>query len=264
MNPLEKELLIRRFKGNPRIKVYDFCVSNDISEAAFRKWMKQYEAAGLEGLARQDAEFKDLLPEGSDLTLVGYKREVIKLRIENERLKKKLCRSDERGWGTGVCSLKAEEFEIVDLLSRDNPIRDICALMGVSRAGYYKWKNRGPSPRDTKREEIVALVKQVHAAHPTHGYRWTAAYIRINMQVIISDNHAYKCYRYLGVKAETKHRVRCSPRKVRDLYPNLIFSAWETVDRPRQIIVSDMTVIKVRYKSGKTRWKNYGELPKSR
>ena len=63
----------------------------------------------------------------------------------------------------------------MDLLSRDNPIRDICALMGVSRAGYYKWKNRGPSPRDTKREEIVALVKQVHAAHPTHGYRWTAA-----------------------------------------------------------------------------------------
>ena len=50
--------------------------------------MKQYEAAGLEGLARQDAEFKDLLPEGSDLTLEGYKREVIKLRIENERLKK--------------------------------------------------------------------------------------------------------------------------------------------------------------------------------
>ena len=72
LNPLEKELLIRRFKGNPRIKVYDFCVANDISEAAFRKWMKQYEAAGLEGLARQDAEFKDLLPEGSDLTLEGY------------------------------------------------------------------------------------------------------------------------------------------------------------------------------------------------
>lgn len=88
LNPLEKELLIRRFKGNPRIKVYDFCVANDISEAAFRKWMKQYEAAGLEGLARQNAEFKDLLPEGSDLTLEGYKREVIKLRIENERLKK--------------------------------------------------------------------------------------------------------------------------------------------------------------------------------
>ena len=50
--------------------------------------MKQYEAAGLEGLARQDAEFKDLLPEGVDRTEESYKREILKLRIENERLKK--------------------------------------------------------------------------------------------------------------------------------------------------------------------------------
>ena len=135
----------------------------------------------------------------------------------------------------------------MDLLRRDNPIKDICALMGVSRAGYYKWKNREPSPRDTKREEVIALVKLAHEEHPTHGYRWTAAYIRINMQVIISDNYAYKCYRYLGIKAETKHRVHYKPRKVRDLYPNLIFSTWETVDRPRQVIVSDMTVIKVNH-----------------
>ena len=31
---------------------------------------------------------------------------------------------------------------------------------------------------------------------------------------------------------------------VKDKYPNLIFSTWDTVDRPRQVIVSDMTVIK--------------------
>jgi len=31
---------------------------------------------------------------------------------------KKLYCTDERGWGTGVCSLKTEEFEIVELLSR--------------------------------------------------------------------------------------------------------------------------------------------------
>ena len=28
----------------------------------------------------------------------------------------------------------------MDLLRRDNPIKDICTLMGVSRAGYYKWR----------------------------------------------------------------------------------------------------------------------------
>lgn len=78
----------------------------------------------------------------------------------------------------------------MDLLSRDNAVKDICALMGVSRAGYYKWKNRKPSPRDTKREEVIAMVRKVHERHPTHGYRWTAAYIRINMHVSISDSYA--------------------------------------------------------------------------
>lgn len=88
LNPLEKELLIRRFKGNPRIKINDFCIANDVSEAAFRKWMKLYEAEGIEGLARNDSEFKDVLPDGANKTMEGYKREIMKLRIENERLKK--------------------------------------------------------------------------------------------------------------------------------------------------------------------------------
>ena len=88
LNPLEKELLIRRYKGNPRIKVCDFCAANGISGSAFRKWMKQYEADGIEGLARNDAEFKDVLPDGADKSMEGYKREILKLRIENERLKK--------------------------------------------------------------------------------------------------------------------------------------------------------------------------------
>ena len=135
----------------------------------------------------------------------------------------------------------------MDLLSRDYAIQDLCDLMGVSRVGFYRWKKREPPSRDTTREEMIKIVGEVHVEHPTHGYRWTAAYIRINMQITISDNYAYKCYRYLGIKAETKHRVCYRPRKVMDLYPNLIFTTWETVDRPRQVIVSDMTAFRFRY-----------------
>ena len=67
------------------------------------------------------------------------------------------------------------------------------------------------------------------------------------MHIEISDSYAYKCFRYLGIKAETKHRVHYRPRKVRDKYPNLIYTTWETVDRPRQVIVSDMTMFRNRY-----------------
>ena len=87
LNPLEKEFLIRHFKLNGRIKLRDFCTLNNVSDAAFRKWLKQYEEGGLEGLARAGAEIREVLPEGIDRTEEAYKREILRLRIENERLK---------------------------------------------------------------------------------------------------------------------------------------------------------------------------------
>ena len=89
-----------------------------------------------------------------------------------------------------------------------------------------------------------ALVSEVHKAHSTHGYRWVAAFIRANRGRSCSDSYIYKAFRYLGIQSETKHKPHYRPRKARDLYPNLIFTTWETVDRSRQVIVSDMTAWK--------------------
>ena len=116
--------------------------------------------------------------------------------------------------------------------------------MGVSRSGYYKWKTRDKTKRDIKREEMISLVETIHDNHKSHGYRWTAAYIRLEYGYECSDNYIYKCFRFLGIKAETKHQVHYKKRKEKDKYPNLIFTTWDTVDRPRQVIVSDMTAFK--------------------
>ena len=61
---------------------------NNITEPSLKRWIKQYEEGGLEGLARADAEIQSIVPEGFDRTEESYKREILKLRIENERLKK--------------------------------------------------------------------------------------------------------------------------------------------------------------------------------
>ena len=90
LNPLEKEFLIRKFKENSKVKLGDFCRANNVSETSFKKWLKQYEEAGIEGLARADAEIGNILPEGIDKIKEGYKREILRLRIENERLKKNI------------------------------------------------------------------------------------------------------------------------------------------------------------------------------
>lgn len=92
LNALEKEFLVKRFKERTDIKLSDFCEVNGVSVSAFKKWLKTYNEEGLEGLNKgKDRLGKDnppILPKGIENTEENYKREILKLRIENERLKK--------------------------------------------------------------------------------------------------------------------------------------------------------------------------------
>ena len=90
LNPLEKEVLIRRYQANPNVNIDDFCMVNNISVTAFKNWQKKYSEQGIEGLISKasGSEITELLPDGIDPTVENIKRELIKVRIENERLKK--------------------------------------------------------------------------------------------------------------------------------------------------------------------------------
>lgn len=125
--------------------------------------------------------------------------------------------------------------------------------MGVSRSGYYDWKKRPPEEERPKRSKIIKAVAEVHAAHPSHGYRWVHAFLELHHDIHVSANYIYKTFRFLGIESKTKHKERRQePRKQKNTYPNLILDTWDTIDRPWQVIISDMTGFW-------TRW-NYWEL----
>jgi len=115
----------------------------------------------------------------------------------------------------------------------------LCELAGVSRSGYYKWLKRTDEPPHD-REAVFDLVLQAHKEHPSHGYRWVHAYLVQQEGITVSADYIRRAFNVLGIESKTKHKKRGKPRKVKDPYPNLIFSTWETVDRPRQVMVSDM------------------------
>jgi len=87
LNPLEKEVLIKLYRRSPGVKLGEFCRANNVSDTAFKNWMKKYDEQGLEGLYRSK-KAPELLPDGIDKTVENYKRELIKTRLELERLKK--------------------------------------------------------------------------------------------------------------------------------------------------------------------------------
>jgi len=123
----------------------------------------------------------------------------------------------------------------------------LCELAGVSRSGYYKWKGRAKEPPH-ERQVILELVRATHEKHSTHGYRWIHAYLVRENGITVSAEYIRQAFRFLGIESKTKHKARLNPRKPRGPYRNLIFNTWETVDRPRQVIVSDMTAFWTRYR----------------
>jgi len=42
------------------------------------------------------------------------------------------------------------------------PIQELCALLGVSRSGYYAWLRRKPCRRQRDNEQLLVRIKQVH------------------------------------------------------------------------------------------------------
>ena len=87
LNPLEKELLIKLYRRSPGVKLSDFCSANNVSTAAFKAWLSRYDADGLAGLYRSK-KTPSILPAGIDETEENLRRELIRTRIELERLKK--------------------------------------------------------------------------------------------------------------------------------------------------------------------------------
>ena len=120
-------------------------------------------------------------------------------------------------------------------------------MASVSRSGYYKWKCRSKEPPHD-RQLILGLVKAAHEQHPSHGYRWIHAYLVRKNGITVSPDYIRKAFRFLGIESKTRHKPHRNQKRLKTQYPNLIFSTWETVDRPRQVIVSDMTAFWTRLK----------------
>jgi putative transposase len=60
-------------------------------------------------------------------------------------------------------------YRLIDENTAHHDVSLMARLLGVSRQGYYAWKSRGPSRRQT---EDAALAEKIKAHHErSHGTR---------------------------------------------------------------------------------------------
>ena len=83
-------------------------------------------------------------------------------------------------------------FRLIEAKKSQHPVSLLCGVLGVSRAGYYAWKDRPASPRAVRDAELTERIRQIHA-ESEGSYGWP----RIHAEL-----------RHRGVRASRKRIAR--------------------------------------------------------
>ena len=120
----------------------------------------------------------------------------------------------------------------------------MCRLYGVTRAGYYAWRLRGPSMRALDNERILAAIRQVHlASHGTYGSPRIYHTLR-NRGEIVGENRIARLMRGAGIQARVATLRYTVPNMKRFFrIPNQ--QQDKPGDAPNQVWVGDITYLKI-------------------
>jgi transposase InsO family protein len=121
----------------------------------------------------------------------------------------------------------------------------MCRVYGVTRAGFYAWRSRGPSLRTQQNVALSEQIKQVHQASRS-VYGSPRVYRRLReMGVVVSENRVAKLMRRYGIKARVATLRYTSPnlKKFFGSLPNQQYEHPAAV--PNQVWVADITYLKV-------------------
>jgi putative transposase len=89
-----------------------------------------------------------------------------------------------------------------------------CRLLGVSRSGYYEWKDRPLSAREQDNELLLKQIKQVHAdSRGSYGSPRVHAELTLGLGLVVNEKRVARLMRQAGVRGLYVRRRRgCTVR----------------------------------------------------
>ena len=100
----------------------------------------------------------------------------------------------------------------------------MCRWAGVSKSGYYAWRDGPDSSTMLRRKELAVMVKDVfESSHGTYGYRRVAAALA-RQKLAVTPSTVRSVMRELGlVAAQPRAKVRTTvPAQDLDERPDLV------------------------------------------
>ena len=121
----------------------------------------------------------------------------------------------------------------------------MCRVYGVTRAGFYAWRDRGPSRRAQENEKLSEQIRKIHQlSRNTYGSPRVYRQLR-EMGVSVSENRGAKLMRCCGIKGRWSTLRYTSPnlKKFFGCLPNRQYE--HPADELNQVWVGDITYLKV-------------------
>jgi putative transposase len=120
----------------------------------------------------------------------------------------------------------------------------MCAVLGVSRSGYYEWRDRPESARAVDDRRLLRSIRALHV-QSREAYGADKTWRVLRAQGISCGRHRVaRLRRQNGIEARRKRRFRVitEHHKLAPPAPNILEQCFQ-VDQPNRVWAGDMTVI---------------------
>jgi len=135
-------------------------------------------------------------------------------------------------------------FRLIDAKKSQHPVSLLCSVLGVSRAGYYAWKDRPASARRRRDDRLTEQIGRVHAeSNGTYGWPRIHAELR-HRGVHVSRKRVARLMRQAGLSGLVKRRKGKTTIRVPGIAtaPDLVRRDF-TPAAPNRLWVADLTEI---------------------
>lgn len=118
-----------------------------------------------------------------------------------------------------------------------------CRLLGVSRSGYYEWKDRPASAREQENELLLKHIEQVHKqSRETYGSPRVHAELTLGLGLPVNLKRVARLMRQAGIQGLYRRRRRgCTVRDPNAEPATDLVERRFTADAPDRLWMTDIT-----------------------
>ncbi len=138
-------------------------------------------------------------------------------------------------------------FRLIDAEKASYPVAVLCRMLGVSKSGYYAWRDRPPSRRTQQDALLTEKIREIHSrSRETYGYPRVHAELR-SLGIGCGRRRVARLMRAAGLRGCTRGRKRRTTRRDPQVAPapDLLRRNFVAC-QPNKVWLADITYVPTR------------------